>query len=120
VPYKEAERYFLRNDADPRKAPVQIESRAEFERWFGMAAVMGGQPTPVDFGRQFVIAVVLPETNRSTEIHPGSLTDAGETLQLEYTVSTAPEENSWTQVPVSLLVVDRRYLRTGVALIQTE
>lgn len=116
VPYKRAEHYFLRNNVDARKVPVQIKTQAEFDRYFGMAAVMGGQPTAIDFDRQFVIAIVLPETTHSTAIHPGPLTDAGESLQLEYRVSVAPEENTWTSVPVSLLIVDKRYDRPTVTL----
>ena len=42
VPYKLAEHYFLRNDVNARKVPAQIKTQAEFNRYFGMAAVMGG------------------------------------------------------------------------------
>ena len=120
VPYKLAEHYFLRNDVDARKVPVQIKTQAEFDRWFGMAAVMGGLPTPIDFNRQFVIDIVLPETNHATTIHLGTLTDAGDALQLEYRVSVAPEENTWTSVPLSLLIVDKRHERARVALLKKE
>ena len=120
VPYKLAEHYFLRNDVNARKVPVQIKTQAEFDRCFGMATVMGGQPTVIDFDRQFVIDIVLPETNHSTTIHPGSLTDAGDTLQLEYRVSVAPEEDTWTSVPVSLLIVDKRYERPTVTLLKKD
>lgn len=118
VPYKVAEHYFLRNDVDARKVPVQIKTQGEFDRHFGMAAVMGELPTAIDFGRQFVVAIVLPETNHTTSIHPGTLTDGGEALQLEYRVSVAPEENTWTAVPVSLLIVDKRYGRASVTLLK--
>ena len=120
VPYKEAEHYFLRNDTDGSKVPVKIETRQEFDRHFGMAAVMGGLPTAIDFEREFVIAIVLPETNHSTTIHPGKLTDEGDSLKLEYGVSTGVEENSWTQVPLSLLVVDKKYDRGEVVLSRKE
>ena len=116
VPYKVAEHYFLRNDVDARKVPVKIATQKDFDRYFGMATVMGGQPTPIDFDRQFVIDIVLPETNRSTTIHPGRLTDEDDALELDYGVSVAPGENSWTSVPVSLLVVDKRYERANVIL----
>lgn len=116
LPYKEAEHYFLRNNTDGRTVPSEITTRTEFERYFGMAAVMGGIPTAIDFEREFVIAIVLPETTHSTTIHPGKLSDEEESLKLEYRVSTATEENSWTQVPVSLLVVDKKYDRGGVVL----
>jgi hypothetical protein len=120
LPYQEAKHYFLRNDANGRNVPVKITTRKEFDRYFGMAAVMGGQPTAIDFDRQFVIAVVLPETNHTTTIRPGTLTDEGEVLKLEYVVSVAPEENTWTAVPLALLVVDKRHERPSVVLFRKE
>ena len=120
VPYKVAEHYFLRNNVDGRNVPVQVKTQGEFDRWFGMATVMGGQPTAIDFGRQFVIAIVLPETNHTTTVHPGTLTDRGDALQLEYGVSVASEENTWTSVPLSLLVVDKQYERASVTLLRKD
>jgi hypothetical protein len=120
LPYKEAEHYFLRNDVDGRQVPVQIKTRAEFDRYFGMAAVMGGQPTAIDFDRQFVIDIVLPATKHGTTIHPGTLTDEGDSLRLEYGVSVAPATDSWTSVPISLLIVDKRYERAGVSLFRID
>ena len=81
LPYKEAEHYFLRNDVNGRNVPTKMTTQTEFDRYFGMAAVMGGQPTAIDFDRQFVIAIVLPETNHSTTIRPGTLTDEGGALK---------------------------------------
>ena len=120
VPYKLAEHYFLRNDVNARKVPAQIKTQAEFNRYFGMAAVMGGLPTAIDFDRQFVIAIVLPETTHTTTIHPGTLTDTGNALQLEYRVSVSPEENTWTSVPLSLLIVDKRYDRPTLSLLKKD
>ncbi|MBP1590272.1 MAG: hypothetical protein ILO10_08780 [Kiritimatiellae bacterium] len=120
LPYKEAEHYFLRNDVNGRNVPTKITTQTEFDRYFGMAAVMGGQPTAIDFDRQFVIAIVLPETNHSTTIRPGTLTDEGGALKLEYAVSVAAGENTWTAVPLSLLVVDKRYERENVVLLRKE
>ena len=120
VPYKVAEHYFLRNGVNARKVPVQIKTRGDFDRYFGMAAVMGGQPTSIDFDRQFIIDLVLPETNHGTTIHPGTLTDLDDALQLEYGVSVTPEENTWTSVPVSLLIVDKQYERPSVTLLRKD
>ena len=120
IPYKVAEHYFVRNDVDTRKVPVQIKTQGEFNSYFGMATVMGGQPTSIDFDKQFVIDIVLSETNRTTTIHPGTLSDLGDALQLEYGVSVAPEENTWTSVPLSLLIVDRKYERASVTLLRKD
>jgi len=116
VPFVVAHNYFVRNDViEP--VPAKIGSLDEFERYFGMAAFMGknGQPTPIDFETQFAIAVVLSETNHSTELHAESLTDDGSKLIFTYSVDFAPEENTWTQVPMLLIFVDRQYERDSVA-----
>ena len=116
-PFVEAHNYFVRNDVT-ESVPAKIASLEEFERYFGMAAFMGkkGQPTPIDFEAQFAIAVVLPETNHSTKLHAQSLIDDGQKLTFTYRVDVAPEENTWTQVPMLLIFVDRQYERDCVAL----
>ena len=117
VPFMEAHNYFVRNDVT-EPVPAKIGSLDEFERYFGMAAFMGknGQPTPIDFEKQFAIAVVLPETNHSTELHAESLTADGSKLIFIYSVDVASEENTWTQVPMLLILVDRKYERDCVEL----
>jgi hypothetical protein len=117
IPYEVAHNYFVRNDVTA-PIPAKIGSQEEFERYFGMAAFMGknGQPTPVDFETQFAIAVVLPETNHSTELHAESLTDDGSKLTFSYRVDVTPEENTWTQVPMLLIFVNRQYERNSVEL----
>lgn len=117
VPFEVAHNYFVRNDVT-EPIPAKIASQDEFERYFGMAAFMGkkGQPTPIDFEIQFVIAVVLPETSHSTELRAESLSDDGQKLTFTYHVDVADKENTWTQVPVLLIVVDRQYERDIVEL----
>ena len=65
---------------------------------------------------QFAIAVVMPETNHSTELHAESLTDDGKKLTFTYHAEVAPKENTWTQVPMLLIIVDRQYERDSVEL----
>lgn len=115
VPFIVAHNYFVRNDVTA-PIPAKIGSQEEFERYFGMAAFMGknGQPTPIDFEKQFAIAVVLPETNHSTELHAESLTADGSKLIFTYSVDVASGENTWTQVPMLLIFVDRQYERNSV------
>ena len=117
VPFVAAHNYFLRNDVT-EPVPAKIGSQCEFEQYFGMAAFMGknGQPTPIDFETQFAIAVVMPETNHSTELHAESLTDDGKKLIFSYHVDVAPKENTWIQVPMLLIFVDRQYERDKVEL----
>lgn len=117
IPFTEAHNYFVRNDVT-EPVPAKIGSLDEFKCYFGMATFMGkkGQPTPIDFETQFAMAVVLPETNHSTELHAESLIDDGQKLTFTYRVNVAPEENTWTQVPILLIFVDRQYERDSVLL----
>ncbi|MBR0194996.1 MAG: hypothetical protein IJQ32_01965 [Paludibacteraceae bacterium] len=117
IPFVKAHNYFVRNDVT-EAVPAKIGSQDEFERYFGMAAFMGkkGQPTPIDFETQFAIAVVLPETNHSTELQAETLIDDGQKLTFIYHVDVARDKNTWTQVPVLLIFVNRQYERDSVEL----
>ena len=117
VPFQVAKNYFFKNGQTLPASP-KITTAEAFDQLFGMAAFMGkdGQPTPIDFDKQFAIAVVLPETNHSTELHAESLTDDGKKLIFSYHVDVAPTENTWTQVPMLLIFVDRQYERDQVEL----
>lgn len=110
VPYEEAHNYFFRNDATIPSNPVCTTSE-EFGKLYGAAAVMGkgGMPTRIDFSRQFVIGIVLPETNDETTIIPGKLTRNGDTLTMEYSVKVGEKNRSYTTQPMMLLVVDKKY-----------
>lgn len=110
VPYTEAHRYFVRNDLNGLP-PAKITTQAQFDRCFGMATVMGpdGQPTEIDFTKQFVIAVSTPVTNRATRITPLSLrrgTDGN--LTFSYKIKQGKEQTYSIQ-PLLLIVVDKKY-----------
>ena len=131
IPYVVANRYFVRNDID-RLPANKITSQEQFDSLFGMATVMGadGRPTPIDFDKEYVIAIDEPDTDIKTEITPVSLTFVpadsadggakdvpanasgkivpGTKLVLTYKVSHG-ERRSYTTHPLLMLVVDRRY-----------
>lgn len=110
VPFEAAGHYFLKNDV-AQMPPAAVYSAEEFERYFGMAAVMGknGQPTEIDFGRQYVICIALPATDISTVINAVSLVDNGKgEIVLKYEVRRGAEQTYTTQ-PLLLLVVDKKY-----------
>lgn len=117
VPYKEAENYYFRHDAQIPDNP-KINTREEFESLFGMAAVMGknGEPTSIDFDKQFVIAVVLPVTNKDVELNDERLIDDGHSLIFEYSVDYDEDVLSFEMQPFLLIVVDRKYERDNVVL----
>ena len=107
VPYEVVKNYFFRNDAEIPASPL-ITTQEQFDSLFGAAAFMGkdGQPTHVDFDRQSVIAVVLPETDIETTLRPLSLTRSSGSLTFTYW----KEENdklSYTIRPVLLVATNK-------------
>lgn len=119
IPYVVAKNYFFNNEAaipaDPR-----ITTQAAFEKLFGIASFMGkdGEPTPIDFSKQFVIAVVLPETDVQTDIEGGTLTATKNEMTFIYKVSRG-EKQSFTTQPMLLIVVDKKH-DTGKVVIREE
>ncbi|MBP5487422.1 MAG: hypothetical protein J6Y06_07345 [Bacteroidales bacterium] len=109
VPFVEMKNYYFRNDA---KIPedIRIDSQEMFESLFGTAAFMGegGEPTPVDFSREIVLAVVNPVTDVATELTPVSLVKEAKCLVLTYKEITGTKQ-SWSMQPVLLVKVDRSY-----------
>ena len=75
---------------------------------FGSAAVMGrnGQPMNVDFNHQFVVAVILPETNRQTTIETAMVNRIGDRLYFSYIIDEG-HATSYTIRPFTAVVVDR-------------
>ena len=109
VPYTELEHYFFKNGQDMPDNP-KIDSEEGFVSLFGMAPILGesGKPTPVDFEKEFVIAVVNPVTAFNTEVKPESLRMENGELVLTYN-ETVGEKQSWLMQPILLVKVSRKY-----------
>ena len=109
VSFDVVKNYFFRNDASVPSSP-KITSQEQFDGLFGAAAFMGkdGQPTSIDFDKQFVIAIVLPETDIETVLQPVSLTRSGGTLTFTY-AKTEGDKVSYTMRPILLVAVDKAH-----------
>ena len=116
IPFEEVKNYFFRNDAAIPESPV-IDSAEQFDELFGAAAFMGkdGQPTSIDFSKEFVIAVVNPVTDCLTELVPESLQKVDGELVFTYH-ETIGEQQSWTMQPILLVKLDRQYKTDTVKL----
>lgn len=121
VEFKIAKNYFFNNNAEIPENPI-VSTQVDFERLYGMAAVMGkdGMPTPIDFGKEFVIGIVLPITNDNTEIIPETLVKEGDVLTLNYKLNIIERDMSWSMRPMALIVVDRKYLAKSCVLKETK
>lgn len=112
VSYSEARNYFFRNDAKQPTDLLIIRSQAELEQYFGEAAFMGkgGEPTKIDFSKQFVVAKVLPVTNHSTNISLQRIERTGDKhLTLVWHIAVNPTPQSYSMQPMKLVVLDKKY-----------
>ena len=118
VPFTVVRNYFFRNDAVIPGNPM-VNDKASFDRLFGAAAFMGkgGEPTAIDFGRQFVIAVVNPVTDILTELEPVSLSRNGGELIFTYKEKLG-EKQTWSMQPLLMVAVDREYEAASVRIVK--
>lgn len=107
---------YFHNSGTPLPSSPLVTTQADFDHLFSPAAVMGndGEPTAVNFRKQAVLAIVLPVTNRCTEISAVTVTEVAKNrLRLAYTVHYG-ERQSYTTQPIRLLAVDGRYRKATV------
>ena len=120
VAFEVAKNYFFKNDQVIPEYP-KITTEAEFTKLFGMATMMGenGKPTAIDFTRQFVLAIVLPETDFATEINPVKVEEKGDSLLYTYEVKTGEKQSSRIQ-PVSIITLDKKYENKRVVFVNEQ
>ena len=109
INYTELANYYVLNNVDVSKTQrLVINSQQTFEAYFGEAAVMGrnGQPTMVNFKTQYVLAVVLPETDRQTEVIPGEVVQNGNTIVMNYRVNKGAK-TTYRMVPLAAIAIDK-------------
>lgn len=101
VRYLPLNNYFVRNNIEATKLQkLIITNETDFRSFFGEAAVMGrnGHPTPVNFKTEYVLAVILPETDRSTDVTVLDVLQNGNSVIFNYHVERG-EKNSYRLVP---------------------
>ena len=112
IDYQLLTQYFVKNNA---KLPVKnnrIDTQKKFDALFGAASVMGkeGQPSHVDFKTQFVVPIILQETNRPTTIEiTGVAMGAMGTIVVYYKV-TKENPVSYQIRPFAAIVLNKKYL----------
>lgn len=112
VSYSEARNYFFRKDAKQPTELLIICSQAELEQYFGEAAFMGkgGEPTKIDFSKQFVVAKALPVTNHSTNISLRRIERSSDNhLTLVWHIAVNDTPQSYSMQPMKLMVLDKKY-----------
>lgn len=108
VSYRQAENYFVKNTVKQLDNP-KIETAEQFDAVFGMARTMSedSKPTEIDFSKEFVLAVVLPETDTaiSLKIQSVQKNERG-ALVLRYE-RISREKQSYTTVPFLAIIVNK-------------
>ena len=106
--YARMNNYYVNNYFKNGTHKLVIQNQQEFDNVFGGAAIMGrnGQPTSIDFRHQFVIAVILPETDRLTTIETVMLKRLGDRLYYSYIIEEG-HRTSYSMRPFTAVVVDR-------------
>jgi hypothetical protein len=108
IDFRVAKNYFVKNTAK-KVDNLKIETAEQFNEIFGMATTMGnnGKPTEIDFTKQYVIAVLLPETNLQTTVEPISL-QKNETGEITLTYkSVVGQKQSFTTRPNFAIIVHK-------------
>ena len=108
ISYTVAKNYFVKNTVKELDNP-KIETEEKFHEIFGMATTMGkdGMPTDIDFDNQYVIAIILPETDLMTDVFPVSL-QKDENGEITLTYKTViGEKQSYTTRPNFQIIVNK-------------
>ncbi len=103
-----AKNYFVKNTVKKLDDP-KIETLEKFNEIFGMAATMSkdGKPTAIDFSKQFVIAVVKPETDFETSLTPIRIQKyKGDEIELTYKTIVGPKQ-TFTTRPNMIVIVNK-------------
>lgn len=110
ISYKEALRYFVKNDVK-EYVPRIITSNEELNRYFGTAAVMGvqGMPTFIDFDKYNAIAIIEPATNKDVDVNIESIKKQGDKILVRYKLVGSGEQRSYTTVPCQLVRISKKY-----------
>lgn len=107
VPFVTLKNYYVRNDVDCQKIQrLILDNKEDFEKYFGEAAIMGNLPTDINWKRQYVIAIVLPETKKSTMVTPLKVKQSPGNVILHYQVIRG-HKTSYTLVPFAAVALDR-------------
>ncbi len=119
IKFTHAKNYFVKNSyKEGELRQYKILSQKEFDEIFGMACLMGneGKPTTIDFKKQFVFAIICPETTISDELIPVNLKKENKNkLSFNYKTKIGSEQ-SYTSRPCIIIVIDKKYKNCEIAI----
>lgn len=107
IPFTVLQNYYVRNYV-PAVTPqhLVLDNQQDFDGFFGPAALMGGMPTDINWKTQYVIAIILPETNRTTNFIPKDVKQSPGNVIYYYQLNRG-RKTSYRQVPFSAIALSR-------------
>ncbi|PWW17657.1 hypothetical protein [Chryseobacterium sp. AG844] len=109
IPYTSAKKYFVKNTSHQKDLTEKIiTSQEEFDQIFGAATTMGmsGKPTPIDFSKENVLALIYPKTNLEVEFIPVSLQEKGQDIVYSYKVIKGGQRSFMT-IPNTIIIIQK-------------
>lgn len=109
IGFEDMNNYFVLNTVNvDKELHLFINNQEEFSTYFGEAAVMGrnGQPTKVDFKTQYVVAILLPPTDRETSVSIYDVAMVDTTVVIKYRVKKG-DRMSYTMQPFTMVALDK-------------
>jgi len=109
VQYEWLQNYYVRNDVDldfSKPQHLVIDNENDFNHYFGPAAIMGGKPTDINWNKQFVIAILLPETNKPTMVTPMGVKQSPGNVIFKYQVNKG-RKTSYKLIPFAAVALNR-------------
>lgn len=109
ISYKPAKKYFVKNTYDNKDLSEKIiTSQDEFDQVFGAASTMGinGKPTPIDFSKENVLALIYPKTSLEVKIIPISLQENKQNIVYSYKV-TEGAQRSFMTIPNAIIIIQK-------------
>lgn len=111
VPFVEAHNYFVKNThRDGDVVNPKITSELDLESRLGYATVMGenGQPTPIDFRKQYAILVIGHSTDKAATMTAVSVKKQNKEVIFTYKYHEGAKQ-SYTMLPFLMVIVDKKY-----------
>ena len=105
VPFEQVEHYFAKADGPFSR---KITDQATFDSMFSPTYTMEVQQAPLDFGKEFVFAIVNTVTDEKTTLSPVSLVKENDSLVFTYSEQIG-EKVSYTSTPSLIIRVDKQY-----------
>ncbi|MBO7609059.1 MAG: hypothetical protein J6S96_02500 [Muribaculaceae bacterium] len=109
INYTELNNYYVRSGVVSKKIQrVVFDNETEFQQYFSEAAVMGrnDQPTPVNFKTQYVLAIILPVTDKDTQVIPAEISQVDNTVIVNYRVKKG-KKLGYNIIPYTAVAIDK-------------